>query len=89
MNGVTQALWAMTAMAAFGVMGFYFRFWRQTRDRLFAIFAAAFGLLALNWFLLAILRPSEESSHLVYLLRLAAFILILLGIVDKNRASRR
>jgi hypothetical protein len=30
-----------------------------------------------------------ESRHALYLLRLAAFVLIIIGIVDKNRRERR
>lgn len=68
---------------------FFLRFWRRTSDGLFLAFAGAFfllgtaqGLLALGGF------PVEERSW-IYLLRLAAFSLILLAIYNKNRASRR
>ena len=36
--------------------------------------------------LLAALNPEHESRHLIYLLRLAAFVVIIIGIIDKNRA---
>lgn len=79
-------LWSMTAMACLGVATCFVRFWRQTSDRLFAFFAAAFALLGMNLVLLAAINPAHESRHLIYLLRLAAFLLIIVGIVDKNRA---
>lgn len=64
---------------------FFLRYWRQTRDSLFAAFSAAFVLLALNQTLLAFTdMPVEERSPL-YLLRLAAFALIAAAIVAKNR----
>ena len=64
---------------------FFLRYWRQTRDSLFAAFSAAFLLLALNQTLLAFTSiPVEERSPL-YLLRLAAFALIAAAIVAKNR----
>ena len=64
---------------------FFLRYWRQTRDSLFAAFSAAFLLLALNQTLLAFTSiPVEERSPL-YLLRLAAFVLIAAAIVAKNR----
>ena len=63
---------------------FFLRFWRQTRDRLFAVFAAAFFFLALNWVGLAIYREQEVRTYF-YTLRLAAFGLILWGIWQKNR----
>lgn len=67
---------------------FFLRFWRKTRDRLFLAFMAAFWLLGLSQALLAFsVVPVEERSWL-YLLRLGAFVLILLAIWGKN-VSRR
>ena len=75
-------------MASATVGLFFFRFWRQTRDRLFATFALAFWVLAVNWLALAIVGTSELRP-LLYAVRLVAFSLIIAGIVDKNRAVRR
>ena len=63
---------------ASGVAGLFFlRFWRRTGDRLFAIFAAAFWLLGLNWLLLAFTDPAAETRRVVlYTIRLLAFVLI-------------
>lgn len=67
---------------------FFLRYWRQTRDLLFLAFAAAFALLGVNQALLALSHiPIEERSWL-YLLRLAAFALILAAIFYKNRRLR-
>ncbi len=68
---------------------FFLRFWRQSGDRLFAMFALAFGLLACSRLLLAILDESNEARTWVYLLRLATFLLIIIAVVDKNRSSAR
>ena len=81
-------LWAMTAMACFGVAVCFLRFWRQTADRLFLLFALAFALLGSNILLLAAINPAHESRHLIYLIRLAAFLVIIVAIIDKNRARR-
>ena len=63
---------------------FFLRFWRRTRDSLFLVFSIAFLLLALNQALTTLLGlPLEERSWL-YLLRLAAFLLIIGAIVRKN-----
>ena len=72
----------------FLVAGFFFlRFWKRTRDSLFLAFAAAFWLLGLGQALLAFTEiPVEERSWL-YLLRLAAFSLILVSIWRKNRRA--
>ena len=68
---------------------FFLKFWRRSRDTLFAIFAAAFWLLALNQVLLAIFSIPREERGWVFLLRLAAFALIVAAIVHKNIAGRR
>jgi hypothetical protein len=72
----------------FAVAGLYFlRFWRDTRDRLFVFFAAAFWVLALERIGLLYVGPDEAARAAVYLARLAGFSLIIVGIVDKNRRS--
>ena len=68
---------------------FFLRFWRKTGDRLFALFAAAFGLLAVNWVALAFMSGDETLRTLLYGVRLVAFVMILAAIVDKNRAGAR
>jgi hypothetical protein len=74
------------AMACFVAGLFFLRFWRDTHDRLFVIFAMAFWLLGLTRLLLAwASNQSETQNHYLYWLRFAAFALILFAIVDKNR----
>jgi Family of unknown function (DUF5985) len=68
---------------------FFLRFWRQTRDRLFLIFAIAFWLLGAQRLALVLTAQLIESHTWLYLVRLFAFLLILLAIVDKNRAGGR
>ena len=64
---------------------FFLRFWRRTRDQLFLAFALAFGLLGLGQTILALASiPTEERGSL-YLLRLAAFAVIMIAILRKNR----
>ena len=66
---------------------FFLRFWKRTRDSLFIAFALAFWLLGLTQSLLTFTNiPVEERSWL-YLLRLAAFSLILISIWRKNREA--
>lgn len=67
---------------------FFWRFWRRLRDSLFLWFAVAFWLLALGQALLALTGiPVEERSWL-YLVRLAAFLLIIFAILRKNIGAR-
>lgn len=68
---------------------FFLRYWRQTRDSLFAAFAAAFALLALNQTLLAFSRVSIEERSPLYLLRLAAIALIIVAVLAKNLSGPR
>lgn len=68
---------------------FFLRFWKRTRDRLFAAFALAFWLLGMTQALLAFSTVPVEERSWLYLLRLAAFIVILLAIWDKNARARR
>jgi hypothetical protein len=85
---IDQFLLGTVVMACVVIGLFFMRFWRRTRDRLFAIFAVAFWLLGLNWLLLAIFGRNETHTAL-YLIRLLAFVLILLAVIDKNRAAAR
>ena len=67
---------------------FFLRFWRRTQDRLFLIFAFAFWLLAANQALVTLSGIPREEQSWIYLLRLAAFTLIILAIVAKNFSRR-
>jgi hypothetical protein len=81
-------LWGASALASWVAGLFFLRFWRETRDRFFVLFAAAFWVLAADWVALALVNPTDETRHLFYLARLLAFGLILVAIVDKNRRAR-
>ena len=78
----------------FGIAGLFFlRFWRKTRDRLFALFALSFFVMALNRVMLALLAAAgapgadrDPWADRLYWVRLIAFTLILVAILDKNRA---
>ena len=80
-----EFLSGLIAMGFFVAGLFFFRFWRRTADALFAFFALAFWVLALNQTLTAFSRIPLEERTWLYLLRLAAFVLILVGIALKNR----
>ncbi len=62
----------------------FLRFWRRTRDTLFGYFAVAFLLLAANQAGATLTRTGETESAWVYLVRLAAFLVIIAAIVGKN-----
>jgi hypothetical protein len=67
---------------------FFLRFWHRTRDGLFAAFAAAFALLAANQALAQIIDFGREELSWVWLLRVAAFLLIIVAIVGKNLKAK-
>ena len=64
---------------------FFLRFWTRKRDYLFAAFCGAFWLLGLAQALLVFSPIRVEEQSWLFLLRLAAFLLILGAIVAKNR----
>lgn len=86
-HDVTIFLQGISSIGAYASGLFFFRFWRESRDSLFALFGAAFFLLGLSWTLLALIAPAEDTRPYVYGLRLVAFALIILGTVLKNRSS--
>ena len=48
----------------YGVCGLFFlRFWRTTRDRLFAIFSAAFWVLGVQRLTLGLIEPVERVAY--------------------------
>jgi hypothetical protein len=83
-----QFMMGAIAMASAIAALFFLRFWRDTGDRLFAIFAASFFLLGLTRLGLALSQEHTEGHTYLYWVRLAAFVLILIAIADKNRRPR-
>jgi hypothetical protein len=67
---------------------FFLRFWRRTRDPLFLSFALAFVLLGVGQAIVALAKVPTEEQGSLYLFRLAAFALIIVAILWKNRRAR-
>ena len=80
-----QFLWGGLTVACAMTAVFFLRFWTRTRDRLLLYFACAFFAFAVHWAAFAIVNPSEETRTYLYIVRLVSFILIIVGIVEKNR----
>jgi hypothetical protein len=87
MNELVVFLQGVAATGAWIGGLFFLRFWRTERDALFALFAAAFWLLALSWTLISLLGAAEETRPYLYGIRLLAFALIIAGMIVKNRPS--
>jgi hypothetical protein len=84
-----SVLMGAVAMASFVAMLFFLRFWRQTRDQFFLLFAVAFGLDAATRFVLGMSQLSDESEPFYYLARLITFGLIIVAIIQKNRPDAK
>ena len=76
------------------VMGFavaalmFLKFWRRTREGLFLAFSGSFLLLGVTQGLLTLGDFRDEERSWLYLLRLAAFLLILFAMWWQNRRRR-
>lgn len=79
---LSGAIMALCLVAAL----FFARFWARTSERLFAVFAVSFLLLAIERCSLLVVGVSDETKSWVYLIRFVAFALLVGGIVDKNRS---
>lgn len=64
---------------------FFLRFYRDTHDRFFRFFAWAFFLLSFERIPSLFQISLDKAGASIYLIRLCAFLLILVGIFDKNR----
>ena len=67
---------------------FFLRFWRDTRDSFFILFATAFALDAATRFVLGLFPISGEAEPLFFLARLVMFGFIIVAIVQKNRPGK-
>jgi uncharacterized membrane protein HdeD (DUF308 family) len=75
-----------TASLAAGV--FFLRFWRDSKDSLFLAFALAFFIEGLNRATMLFIDHPNEGTPRIYIVRCVAFLIILVGIVNKNRKTR-
>lgn len=67
---------------------FFLHFWKKTGDRFFGLFALAFVALSITRIALAIVDEANEERDYLYFLRLLSFAIILVAIIDKNRAAK-
>jgi hypothetical protein len=80
---MNQLLAGAIAMGSFVIALFFLRFWRTTRDRFFLYFALSFLIEGVHRIYASNENMGEDSpTH--YLVRLAAYLLILWAIYEKN-----
>ncbi len=84
MSSLHSFLLGVVAMGSWTVAIFFLRFWKLSGERLFLFFAGAFVTLSIDWIALAILNPVTQTRHYFFAVRLVAFALIIVGIIDKN-----
>ena len=82
---LTAFLSGAVSFGFFLVSLFFLRFWRESRDPLFVAFAISFFLLGIGQIVLALGGIPDEQRSLVYLIRFAAFLLIIRAVMVKNR----
>lgn len=86
---------AMLAFAASGV--FFLKFWKASRNRFYALFSTSCFLLAAERITLILRKGFDqpirseitEANSWVYLIRLAAFLILILAIWDQNRKKEK
>ena len=81
---MSNFLQGATMLASFAVAVFFLRYWRDTRDRLFGVFAVAFTLFGVNRILFAALDTESEARTWLYVVRALMFLAIIAAVVDKN-----
>jgi hypothetical protein len=84
-----QLLLGAIGMGALVVAMFFARYWQTTHDRFYLFFAAAFAVQGLDRFIQGLYGSPADERVLIYLLRLTAYLLIIVAIADKNRSGRR
>jgi hypothetical protein len=68
---------------------FFFRFWRRTRDTLFAVLGVSFVLFALGQTASLSVDAPQDDRTVIFLLRLLGFVVLLAGILAKNMKRAR
>lgn len=90
MTSLNLMLVGAIALACFTTSLFFLRFWKTTRDRFFLYFALSFFLQGISRLMMGMVdHTGDEARPLVYLIRLAAFALIFIAFVGKNRVKGR
>jgi len=84
MNGI---LMGATASLSLVIGLFFLHFWRKTHDRFFLFLSISFVLQAVDRLLQGNDWMPDELS-MQYAVRLAAYMLIIVAVLDKNKLHR-
>lgn len=77
-----------TLVCDLAIAVFFYRYWKDRHDGLFAFFASAFLLMAISTLVVIIIGGRGDYAPFAYGLRLAAFLSIIVGIINKNRPEK-
>lgn len=88
MSATNAFLSGAVVMASMVIALFFLRFWRTAGDRFFLFLALSFVLQAAGRLIVEPAHLMSEDAPLQYLLRLAAYSMILVAVIDKNRRRR-
>ncbi|MBX3041156.1 MAG: hypothetical protein KF789_10675 [Bdellovibrionaceae bacterium] len=89
MTNMSAFLVGAITMASFIIGLFFIKFYRRTRDRLLLLFGNSFLLLGVERLLLMGVPQENEARSFIYVIRLIAFSMIIVGIILKNRESKQ
>lgn len=67
---------------------FFIQFWLETRERLFLFFATGFVVLTIHRAMLGLASEDLDWRAVTFSLRLAGYVIILIGIIDRRIRSR-
>lgn len=88
MNTLDVFLLGFITATSFAAVLFFLKFWRTTRDILFAAFAGYFLLEGVDRIGRLFYVHPNEASPWVFLVRLLALLLIVAAILQKNYGKR-
>ncbi len=89
MQSVNYMLFGAISITSIIVGLLFLRFWRSSHDRFFLFFALSFLIEGFNRMIFGAAGSLNESSPGYYLIRLLAYALILVAILDKNMPRRK
>ncbi len=81
---MNDLLFGAIGMGSLIVALFFFRYWRSTRDTFFLYFSLSFLIESANRLALGLLVASELEP-VFYMVRIVAYGLIVVAILQKNR----
>lgn len=83
---VASFIAGMVALGFIAAAMFFVQFYRETRDRFFLYFTAAFVLFAGNQSVPIAWHIDADSQAPIYIARLVGYLLIIIAVVQKNIA---